>query len=365
MKRKPAVYTLLLLTCMLASGCWYGTKPQEIKQTIGTEVKQAVDEAGDLVVASDDTVYSVDSKTQQMKPILRTAQPISHMGYTNDHLLVTVYNPKDAQAFKGFYLRDKDSNSFSQIATPQMSPKFCYIYGDLAFFVSADKTPQKGGDYTKVGIYQLASHKWVKEWLVPGGIEDMEGRGKDVYFVTDNDHDTSSNLYKADLTTGDWGKMIQEARRYPLDEVAVDTNGDVYMMIAQRTKSEWSNKVYRFNPQQTPYDLFSNFISNTKPFSYSMAAMNGKGLILRNDLTATNDIEKPIALLDLSTRKQVFLEWDHRPVSVDRTADEFAILADDGAIEFVKPDLAEPGAREVRIEGLASGKFICVKKDGT
>ncbi len=331
--------------------------------TIDAEATLAIDEIGDLLVTDDHQVFTVNSKTQHSKLILQTSQPISSVNYTTDHTVITVYNPEDPKAFKGFYIRDKQSDKFAQYATPQLSPKHSYVYGDLMFVSSAEKTSPKGSDMTKVGIYQLKDHKWVKEWLVPGGVEDVKGVGKDVFFVTSNSSDTSSNVYKADLQSGDWGKMIQEARRYPLDQVSIDSNGDVYMMISQRNKTEWSNKIFKFNPQQVPYELTSNFISNTRPYSFSMAALQGKMLIDRYDVTNNAlDIEKPLALLDLKSQKQVQLAWDHRPVGITPLGDQFAVLAEDGAIALVGMDAADKPQREFKIEELTAGKEICGKR---
>ncbi len=330
---------------------------------IDAETTQAIDETGDLLVTDNHQVFSVNSKTQQGKLILQTSQPISSINYTSDHTVITVYNPEDAKAFKGFYIRDKQSDHFAQYATPQLSPKHSYVYGDWMFVSSAETTAQKGADMTKVGIYQLKEHKWVKEWLVPGGVEDVRGSGKEVYFVTSNNTDTSSNLYKADLQSGDWGKMIQEARRYPLDQVSIDSNGEVYMMISQRKKTEWSNKIFKFNPQQVPYELTSNFVSNTRPYSFTMSALQGKMLIDRFDVTNnTPDIEKPLALLDLKSHKQMQLAWDHRPVSITTLGDQFAVLGEDGAIALVGLDATEKPKLEFKLEELTAGKEICGKR---
>lgn len=361
-KVRLAVSSMLLLT--LCAGCFFNVGSRETRMPIDDEIKQAIDEIADLVVAGEHDLYSVNSKSSLFKRIFHTEQPIGHISYTQNRLLVTVLDSQDGTGFKGFYLRDKSSDSFIQIPTPRLSPNFSYVYGDFVFLTDAAKTPHKGADYTKVGIYRLSDHKWVKEWLVPGGIEDVEGRGKDVYFVASNNQDTSSNIYKTDITTGEQSQLIPNARRYPLDEVAVDSNGDIYMMISQRRKTEWSNKIYRFNPEAAPYELYNNFVSNTKPYSYSMNALMGKAFIIRHNAAGEHDdFEKPLAVLDLKTKKQVFLEWEHRPVSIDHTADEFVVLADDGTIAFIKPELNEQTPREIRVEGLESGKVICVKKD--
>jgi hypothetical protein len=238
------------------------------------------------------------------------------------------------------------------------------LFGDVLFLVSAEKTAQKGGDFTKVALYDVLDHKWMKEWLVPGSIESVKGNGKYVYFVTSNNTETSSNLYKADVLTGEWGKQIQEGRRYPLDQVALDSNGDIYMMISQRSKNEWSNKIYKYNPGQNPYELTKNFVSNTKPYSYSMVGLQGKMLIIRYDVTNTNvELEKPLGLLNLKTHKQIHLSWDHRPVDADVFADEFVVLAEDGALAFVGLEAAaDQPLRELVIPELTSGKRIIVKK---
>lgn len=330
---------------------------------IDAERARSIDQIGDLLVANDFQVFSINSKTQHAKAILQTTQPISSISYTSEHTVITVFDPNDPKGFRGFYLRDRDTGSFTQVPTPQMAPKFSYVNGDLMFLAAADKTVQKDGDYTRVGIYQLKEHKWVKDWLVPGGVEDFGGLGKDVWYVTSNSAGASSNLYKTDLTTGEGGKLIQDARRYPLDQVEVDSGGDVFVMISQRNKSEWSNKIYRWNPQQTPYELTTNFVSNTRPFSYSIKALSGKLLISRSDMTGSNpELEKPLSLLDLKTRKQVHLTWEHRPVALDHTADEFIALAEDGMLAFIRPDAVEKPDRELEIPELQAGKWIAVKK---
>jgi hypothetical protein len=83
----------------------------------------------------------------------------------------------------------------------------------------------------------------LKEWLVPGGVLDVKGSGKTVYFVNSHNKENSSNVYKADMMSGEWGKLIQEPRWYPLDEVAIDSNQELYFMNTQRVKGEWSNKI--------------------------------------------------------------------------------------------------------------------------
>ncbi|MCZ8514361.1 hypothetical protein O9H85_18415 [Paenibacillus filicis] len=203
----------------------------------------------------------------------------------------------------------------------------------------------------------------MKDWLVPGGIEDYVGQGKDVWYVTSNTAVASSNLYKTDLTTGEGGKLIQDARRYPLDQVEADTGGSMFVMISQRNKTEWSNKIFRWNPQQTPYELTANFVSNTLPFSYSIKALNGKLLIARNDLSGGHsELDKPLSLLDLKTHQQVHLTWEHRPIALDHTADEFVALAEDGMLAFIRPEASEKPDRELEVPGLQSGKWIAVKK---
>ncbi|WP_028547806.1 hypothetical protein [Paenibacillus sp. UNC451MF] len=357
--------TALVALILMSLGIFhYVSKDAKPKLTaIDAEATLAIDELGDLLVTDDTQVFTVNSKTQHSKLILQTSQPISSVNYTSEHTVVTVYNPEDTKAFKGFYIRDKQSDKFAQYATPQLSPKFSYVYGDLMFVSSAEKTAQKGVDMTKVGIYQLKDHKWVKEWLVPGGVEDVKGVGKDVFFVTSNNAETSSNVYKADLQSGDWGKLIQEARRYPLDQVSIDSNGDVYMMISQRNKTEWSNKIFKFDPQQVPYELTSNFVSNTRPYSYTMSALQGKMLIDRYDVTNNAlDIEKPLALLDLKSHKQMQLAWDHRPVDITPLGDQFAVLSEDGTIALVGIDASDKPLREFKIEEITAGKEICGKR---
>ncbi|UQZ82738.1 hypothetical protein SK3146_01897 [Paenibacillus konkukensis] len=338
-------------------------KPQALP--IDEEVTKAIDETGDLLVADPYQVFSVNSRTQRSKQILQTSQPISGISYTGDHTVVTVYNPDDPKAFKGLYVREKQGDRFLQLATPKMAPKYHYVFGDLMFVSSADKTPQKGGDMTRVGIYQLKQHKWIKDWLVPGGVEDVKGAGKDVYFVTSNNAETSSNVYKADIQSGEWGKLIQEPRRYPLDRVSVDSNGDIYMMISQRHKSEWSNKIYKFNTAESPYELMNNFVSNTKPYSFTMSAMQGKMLIDRFDAAdGSVELEKPLALLDLKSRKQLHLTWDHRPVDIAPIPadNRFAVLGEDGAIAFVGLDPSEKPEGEFQLDNVTDAREICPKR---
>lgn len=360
-----ALTALILFSLGLFEYVSRGTHPQES----GTGVEAAhptrltTGGGGDLLVADDYHVFSVDSKSGGSERILDTDGPISSISYSADHTVVTVYNPNDQTSFRGLYIQDKQSKSFTPYPTPQWAPGRSYAFGDLLFVASADRTVQQGNEMTKVGIFQLKEHRWVKEWLVPGGVEDVEGAGKDVYFVTSNNASTSSNIYKADLVTGEWGKLIQEARRYPLDQVSVDTNGDIYMMISQRHKSEWSNKIYKFNSQQVPYELANNFVSNTKPYSYSMEALQGKMLINRYDVShKTVDLEKPLALLDLKSRKQVQLAWDHRPVDVAAMGDRFAVLGEDGTVAIVATDASEQPSRQFQIEELTEARTICAKK---
>ncbi|MFD0678206.1 MULTISPECIES: hypothetical protein [unclassified Paenibacillus] len=364
MKKRFLWLFLILLTIASAVYLFIAFQTKTHLMPIDPESTQAIDQTGDMLLADEFQVYSINSKTQFSKRILQTGQPISSISYTSGHTVITVYDANDPKAFKGFYLRNKQSDSFLQYPTPQLSPRFSYIYGDVLFLVSADKTAQKNGDFTKVALYDMLEHKWLKEWFVPGSIESVKGSGQFVYFVTSNNTETSSNLYKADVLSGEWGKQIQEARRYPLDQVSLDSNGDVYMMISERSKNEWSNKIYKFNPTQTPYELTKNFVSNTKPYSYSMVGLQGKMLILRHDMSNVNiELEKPLGLLDLKTRKQIHLGWGHRPVDADVFSNEFVVLAEDGALAFVGLGAAaDSPLRELIIPELTSGKRIAVKK---
>lgn len=355
---------LLAIACLGAVLYLWLQPPEPPRLTpIDEDAVTAIDETGDLLAADTYQVFSINSKNGQGTRILQTAEPVSAISYTPDYTVITVYNSSDPKAFHGFYVRDKQSSGFVQYAVPQMSPKLSYVSGDLLFVSSADKIAQKGGDMTKVGIYQLKEHRWVKEWMVPGGVEDVTGSGKDVYFVTSNNAETSSNLYKADLQTGEWVQMIQHARRYPLDQVALDSNGDTYIGTSQRVKSEWSNKIYRFNPQQVPYELTSSFVSNTKPYFFTMKALRGKMLITRFDVSdKAADIEKPLALLDLKTRKQAHLTWEHRPAAAAASEDGFVVLGEDGMLAIVAPDAVERPTREFQLPELTEGKRLAVKK---
>ncbi|CAG7624448.1 hypothetical protein PAESOLCIP111_02622 [Paenibacillus solanacearum] len=318
---------------------------------------------GDLLVADDHRVFSVDSKAQRAQEVLHTEQPISSVCYTKDHAVVTVFEPDNPNGFRGLYVHDNNKDGYDQVATPAMAPRLSYVNGDLAFLASAEVTPQPDGDYTKVGIYQLKQRQWVKEWMMPGGVEDVRGSGNTVWIVTSNNASTSSNVSKLDLATGQWDKLIQQPRRYPLDEAEVDTNGELYLMISQRHKNEWSNKIFRFNPQQNPYELTGNFVSNTRPYSFAIRALNGKMLIARHDATGSNpELEKPLSLLDLKSRKQVHLAWDHQPVALERTESEFVALAEDGALAFIGTEATEKPDRTVVIEGLEAGRWISVKR---
>lgn len=354
-----------ILLLFLYSGCRaVPSAPTGVVTTpIDAEAAKAIDEQGDLIVSGDFQVFSVDSKTNQVREILQTGQPISSVSYTKEHTVVTVFDPNNPDTFRGFYLHNKNADKFEQYATPSMSPKFSHVNGDLLFLASADTSQQQDGDYSKVGIYQLKERKWVKEWTVPGGIEDVTGIGNNVWFVTANNASTSSNVYKLDLATGEWSKLIQEPRRYPLDQVEVDSNGEMFMMISQRHKTEWSNKIFRFNPQQIPYELTSNFVSNTRPFSYTMKALKGKMLIALHDVTGSNpELDKPLSLLDLKSRKQVHLVWEHQPIALGRTADQFVALAEDGALAFISPDAVNKPDRTIEIPELQAGRWVSVKK---
>ncbi|PUA40153.1 hypothetical protein C8Z91_06560 [Paenibacillus elgii] len=363
MSRRVRICLTVLLTAACAGCSIFGSDAKPRTTPVDAEASKALDETGDLLVAGDNRVFSVNSKTNEAREVLQTEQPVSSLSYTGEHMAITVFQPSDPKASRGFYLRDSRSDSFTMYPTPGFSPKLSYIYGDLMFLASADKTAQKDGDYAKVGIYQLKEHKWVKEWMLPGGIEDITGRGKDLWLVTSNNATTSSNLYKVDLETGEWGKLIAEARRYPLDQVEADSGGDIYMMISQRNKTEWSNKIYRWDPQEQPYELAHHFVSNTRPYSYAMQVLNGKMLIARFDATGAHpDIEKPLSVLDLKTRKQTHLAWDHRPVALDKSGDEFVALGEDGAVAFVKPGEADKPDREMQVPGLRAAKCLAVKR---
>ncbi|UUZ79895.1 hypothetical protein LJK88_33425 [Paenibacillus sp. P26] len=352
----------------LAAGCRSGVSPPPgpapAPQTapVDADGVKAIDETGDLLAASDREVFSVNAGSGHAQPVLQTTEPISSVSYTSGHAVITVFDPNDPKGFRGFYQRDREADGFMQVPTPQMAPKFSYINGDLLFLAAADRTAQKDGEYTRVGIYQLKERRWVKDWLVPGGVEDIAGAGKEVWFVTSNTAAVSSNLYKTDLATGEWGKLIQDPRRYPLDQVEAGPGGEVFMMISQRVKTEWSNKIYRWNPQQTPYELTSNFVSNTKPYSFAFRALGGKILIARKDLSGNSELDKPLSLLDLGSLKQAHLAWDHRPVALDCTSGEFVVLAEDGTLAFIRPEAGEKPDREFAVPELQEGKWIAAKK---
>ncbi|NOU97883.1 hypothetical protein GC093_32350 [Paenibacillus sp. LMG 31456] len=364
MKKRFLWISLILLTVASTVYLFFVFQTKTHVTPIDPQATQAIDETGNMLLADEFQLFSVNSKTKLSKRILHTEQSISSICYTSEHTVVTVYNANDPKAFKGFYLRDKQADSFIQYPTPQLSPKFSYLFGDVLFLVSADKTAQKSGDFTKVALYDVLEHKWLKEWFVPGSVESVKGSGRSVYFVTSNNIETSSNLYKADVLSGEWDKQIQEGRRYPLDQVALDTNGDIYMMISERSKNEWSNKIYKYNPKQTPYELTKNFVSNTKPYSYSMVGLQGKMLIVRYDLSNINvELDRPLGLLDLKTRKQIHLAWEHRPVDADVLSNEFVVLAEDGTLAFVGLDAAaDQPLRELSIPEITTGKRIAVKK---
>jgi hypothetical protein len=109
--------------------------------------------------------------------------------------------------------------------------------------------------------------------------------------------------------------------------------------------------------------LTSNFISNTRPNSYDFSLLQGKMFIIRYDVTQTKtDLEKPLAILDLKTRKQVHYAWGHRPVDADAADKEFVVIGEDGTIAFIGIDAIDKPTREITIARLTSGKRISVKK---
>lgn len=359
---------LLCLTVSLctAAGCRPPSAPAGGQPTAPAQEAAQTSQPGpnaELLVAGENIVYGVSGAGLRTAALLRTESPISSVGYAGGRAVVTAYDPADAARFRGFYCRDNDDGSFVPTATPQLAPKFSYLSGDTLFLVSGELTRQQDGDYTRVGLYALKARQSLKEWLIPGKVEDVAGKGGEAWLVTANTPAVSSNLYKIDLQTGTTLRLIPEARRYPLDQVAVDSSGDVYVMISGRVKSEWSNKIYRYMPQQTPYELTSGFVSNTRPNAYALDALGGTLAIVRSDISASRaEIEKPIALLDPATRKQIHLLWEHRPVAVDHTADAFVVLAEDGTLAFVAPDAAEKPGREITVAGLTEAKWLAVNK---
>ncbi len=188
--------------------------------------------------------------------VFTSAQPISDLGYSSDYMVVAV-SPGDDKSFKGFYLRVKQEEHFSPVPTPSIRPKFCYLSGDYLFLAGSDLIQQNGAGYTKVGIMNLSTRTWLKEWTIPGRVDDVKGRGKEVYFAASNNELTSANVYRTDMSAGDMTKLIGEERRYPVDTVAVEKTGEVYFMISQRAQSEFSNKIFVYKPQDAGYGLIS------------------------------------------------------------------------------------------------------------
>ncbi|MCZ8514362.1 hypothetical protein O9H85_18420 [Paenibacillus filicis] len=144
--------------CMLG-GCKPDAPVSAPPQTtpIDAEGARSIDRIGDLLAASEFQVFSINSKSQHVQTILKTQQPISSLSYTSEHTVITVFDPNDPKAFRGFYLRDRDTDSFTQIPTPSMAPKFSYVNGDLLFLAAADRTVQKDGEHTRVGIISSKS----------------------------------------------------------------------------------------------------------------------------------------------------------------------------------------------------------------
>jgi hypothetical protein len=146
--RKRALWLLSIIIVLAGvAGLFWMRDKKTVVTRIDTLATQAIDEIGDLLVSDDFQVYSVNSETKHNQRILQTEQPISSISYTSDHMVITVFDANDPKAFKGFYLRDKQSDRFIQYPTPQMSPQLSYMYGDVLFLASAEKIPQKDGDY--------------------------------------------------------------------------------------------------------------------------------------------------------------------------------------------------------------------------
>jgi hypothetical protein len=296
--------------------------------------------------------------------------PISGMKQNNSHLIVTVFNPDNHGDVQGFYDFTAQPGSASPLAsqapkkvdTPTMQPLYTYLYHDLLLLASADLVEHPDGGYSKLGIYNLLSGIWVKQWESPGPVRDIKGNGKDAYYVTGNSKTVPSNVYKVDMNTGGTSALIQKPRWYPLDRVLADTNGDVYFAITQRERNEWSNKIYRYNPAQAPYELFDGFLSNTRANSNDIHILNGKMFISRLDVSGANtEISQPLAILDTKTKKQVYLEWDHRPVRIDVLGNKFAAFAEDGTIGIVDPAHPEQEITDIAIEEIEEGKFMATK----
>jgi hypothetical protein len=242
-----------------------------------------------------------------------------------------------------------------------MQPLYTYLYHDLLLIASADQVEHPDGVYSKLGIYNLLSGTWVKQWEAPGVVQDVKGNGKDAYYVTGNNKSVPSNVYKVDINTGALTSLIQKPRWYPLDRVIADVTGDVYFAITQRERSEWSNKIYRYNPAQVPYELFDGFLSNTRSYSNDIRILNGKMFISRLDVSGATDIQQPLAVLDTKSKKQVYIEWDHRPVQIDVLGNKFAAFAEDGTLGLVDPAHPEQEVTDIAIEEIEEGKFIAAK----
>jgi hypothetical protein len=324
----------------------------------------------DIIVADSHDVYAVNSQTKEYVQAFHTDIPVSGLKQNNTHLIVTVYNHKDMNDFQGFYDFTAQPGSPSPLAsatprkveTPAMQPRYTYLYHDLLLLASANQVEHPDGIYTKLGIYNLLSGTWVKQWEAPGAVQDVKGNGKDAYYVTGNNKSVPSNAYKVDINTGAQTALIQKPRWYPLDRVIADVNGDVFFAITQRERSEWSNKIYRYNPAQVPYELFDGFLSNTRSNSNDIRILNGKMFISRLAVSGANaDIQQPLAVLDTKSKKQVYIEWDHRPVQIDVADNRFVAFAEDGTLGIVDPAHPEKEVTDIAIEEIGEGKFMAAK----
>jgi len=368
-RRLPMLLAAALGLVLACAGCKAAAEEDPSERVkVDPDAEKMAEVSADLLVADEHQIYSVLVSEGVSRPFHRIAEPISGMCRDSRHTIVTVSGP-DAKGreFRGFYDMPAGSGHFVRTAAP-FAPQWSYVRGDLLFLGSAeaDMTEHPDGKYSKAAVYQLAEHRWIRQWEIPGGIKDVKGRGDEVYVVTGNNKTVPSNVYKADIRTGEEAPLIQKPRWYPLDRVMPDPDGQLYLAITQRDRSEWSNKIYRYNPAQVPYELFDGFLSNTRPNSYDLTASQGKIFIARYDVTGENaEIEQPLAVLDVKTRRQVYAAWDHRPVQIGVLDGRFVALGEDGAVALVDPNKPGTVERSFQVEGLEDAKWMAVKGKDT
>jgi hypothetical protein len=359
MTKKKTLSIAVLLCCLIAAGCARRVPPVQ-QLSVEPDTVTKIETTGDLVAANDNQVYIVNTQSEQSEQVFRTDEPISSLQQNAKHMIITVYDPEDDDVFKGFYHKAKDKPFFEKIATAKFDPAWSYLYNDMLLLASANQITFPDGAYFQVGLYDLVSKKWLKQWNVRGQATDLKGVGGKAYLVGTDYKAPWAGVYSIDMKTGESLKVFEDP--HPLDRVMDDEENGMFVGASARNRNEYNNRIYKFDPKLNAYSLFDRFFSNTKLFMYDIHLQGVKALITRYGTSEkAQQITKPFSIMNVKTKKQVHIAWDYRPIVAVTTDSGFAALGTGGEIALIDPNTASI-VKDFAIQGLDDGKYMTVKR---